>query len=81
MSLLKEAIESNTKATGAHKFLIDGFPRSKDNLDGWQKTMKGVQIEFVLFLDCDEKVMEERLITRGQTSGRTDDNAETIRKR
>jgi UMP-CMP kinase len=81
LALLKEAMESNAKATGAHKFLIDGFPRNKENLDGWEKNIKGVKTEFVLFLDCDEKTMEERLITRGKTSGRADDNIETIKKR
>ena len=38
-------------------------------------------MEFVLFFDCPEATMEERLIKRGQTSGRTDDNPESIRKR
>lgn len=35
----------------------------------------------VLFFDCPEEVMEQRLLKRGETSGRSDDNAETIRKR
>ena len=35
----------------------------------------------MLFFECNEEVMEERLIKRGQTSGRVDDNAETIKKR
>lgn len=35
----------------------------------------------VLFFDCPEAVMEERLLARGKTSGRSDDNADTIRKR
>ena len=34
-----------------------------------------------MFFECSEEVMEERLIRRGQTSGRADDNAETIKKR
>ena len=34
---------------------------------------------FILFFDCPEDVMEKRLLGRGQ--GRTDDNAETIRRR
>ena len=29
--LLKKAMEKN----GAHRFLIDGFPRNMDNLDSW----------------------------------------------
>lgn len=37
--------------------------------------------QFTLFFDCPEDVMQERLINRGKTSGRTDDNAESITKR
>jgi len=36
---------------------------------------------FTLFFDCPEDVMEERLLNRGKTSGRADDNAESIKKR
>lgn len=37
--------------------------------------------KFTLFFDCPEEVMTERLINRGKTSGRADDNAESITKR
>ena len=37
--------------------------------------------KFTLFFDCPEDVMKERLINRGKTSGRADDNAESIQKR
>ena len=37
--------------------------------------------KMVLFYDCPEEVMEKRLLERGKTSGRSDDNAESIRKR
>lgn len=37
--------------------------------------------KFTLFLDCPEEVMTERLLNRGKTSGRADDNAESIKKR
>ena len=37
--------------------------------------------KFTLFFDCPEDVMQERLINRGKTSGRADDNAESIKKR
>ena len=36
---------------------------------------------FTLFLDCPESVMQERLLDRGKTSGRSDDNIESIKKR
>lgn len=37
--------------------------------------------EFTLFFDCPESVMQERLLSRGKTSGRADDNEESIKKR
>jgi len=40
-----------------------------------------VDVPFILHLECSEKVMEERLLKRGETSGRSDDNIESIRKR
>jgi hypothetical protein len=40
-----------------------------------------VQVRFTLYFDCPEEVMEARLLDRGKTSGRDDDNIETIRKR
>lgn len=41
-----------------NKFLIDGFPRNQDNLQGWNKTMDGkADVSFVLFFDCDNEVM------------------------
>lgn len=40
-----------------HKFLIDGFPRNKDNLDGWNNLMsEKVNLMGVLFFDCPEDV-------------------------
>lgn len=35
----------------------------------------------VLFLTCPEEVLLQRLLERGKTSGRDDDNAESIKKR
>ena len=45
------------KKSGKSKFLIDGFPRNKDNLDGWQKEMGDkTNVKFVLFFDCSQEV-------------------------
>ena len=35
----------------------------------------------VLWLDVSQETMVQRLLKRGETSGRVDDNEETIRKR
>ena len=53
--------------SSSNKFLIDGFPRNKDNLDGWEQAMDGkVDIKFVLFFDCPREVSGPRLPQRGQ---------------
>ncbi len=76
--LLRSAMEKS----GNQKFLIDGFPRDVQNLECWQSQMHSlVEIQFLLFLDCPEAVMLDRLLERGKTSGRNDDNVESIRKR
>lgn len=39
--------------SGNDKFLIDGFPRNKNNLDGWHaKLADKVKLLFVLYFDC-----------------------------
>ena len=39
------------------KFLIDGFPRNEDNLQGWNRVMEGkVDVSCVLFFECAEDV-------------------------
>lgn len=40
-----------------------------------------VNVPFILFFDCPEDVMEKRLLKRGETSGRSDDNIASIKKR
>jgi len=43
--------------SGKENFLIDGFPRNKDNVDGWKQAMDGkVNLQCVLFFDCNEEV-------------------------
>ena len=53
-------------------FLIDGFPRNKDNLDGWQRQMSAkTDVKFTLFFDCTEEICTERCLQRGMAgSGR-----------
>ena len=76
--LLMDAIA----ADGGKRFLIDGFPRNVDKLAGWHRVVgDSLQTAGVLLYDCPEEVMEARLLERGKTSGRADDNIESIRKR
>lgn len=65
------------------KFLIDGFPRNEDNLQGWTKQLADrVEVMFVLFLDCPHDICIKRCLDRGQQgSNRSDDNEVSLRKR
>lgn len=40
-----------------------------------------VEVPFVLFMDADEETMIDRIMERSKTSGRNDDNIESLRKR
>jgi adenylate kinase len=83
MRLLKNAMARHT-SKGRHKFLIDGFPRNQENIDGWTQAFgsdPNVKVKFVLYLECPEDVMESRILERGKTSGRVDDNPEAVKKR
>lgn len=59
--------------------LIDGFPRAMDQAEEFERMI--ALCEFVLFVDCPNAVMIERLLKRGTTSGRADDVEEVVLKR
>ena len=66
-----------------NNFLIDGFPRNEDNLQGWTKVMGDkVNLQCVLFFHCTQEICTARCLGRGAAgSGRTDDNEESLKKR
>jgi UMP-CMP kinase len=75
-------IAAAMKESGSKKFLVDGFPRNVENLLVWYELMSDQCIvDSVLNLDLDEDTMKARLLERGKTSGRSDDNEATITKR
>ncbi|XP_043270694.1 UMP-CMP kinase [Venturia canescens] len=80
-SLLERAMMNSDNPK--NRFLIDGFPRNQDNVDGWTKAMADkVILKGVIFLECSEEICTKRCLNRGrQGSGRTDDNEESLKKR
>jgi len=78
VQLLLDAMEASESSC----FLVDGFPRNADNLDGWNNVVGDKAVVLgCLFFDCPESVMETRLLERGKSSGRSDDNIDSIRAR
>lgn len=78
VALLEQAITEEHKK-GNSRFLVDGFPRKMDQALVFEEQI--VPSAFTLFFECPEQVMLDRLLQRGKTSGRTDDNIDSIRKR
>lgn len=67
-----------------HKGVIfDGFPRTIPQAEALKKMLaeRGHAIAAMIELDVPEDELMKRLILRGQQSGRSDDNEETIKKR
>ncbi|KAF1945493.1 adenylate kinase isoenzyme 1 [Clathrospora elynae] len=81
VQLLENAMRSSIESGNNPKklFLIDGFPRKLDQAHAFERSV--CPSKFTLFFSCSEAVMEKRLLHRGETSGRADDNAESIKKR
>ncbi|KAF5294182.1 hypothetical protein FQR65_LT10893 [Abscondita terminalis] len=77
LDILKEAIK--TKLTVSKGFLIDGYPREKEQGNLFEEQIGEPTI--VLFIDAAEQTLVKRLLGRAETSGRADDNEETIKKR
>jgi len=76
LELVKEAMIKNKDCNG---FLIDGFPRDVPQGEKFEKEIGACK--FILYFECSNDEMTKRLLERAKTSGRVDDNKETIRKR
>src|SRR6187397_480967 len=64
-------------------FLFDGFPRTVRQADEFEKfgIVNTTALAFVRALDATEKELINRLLNRGKTSGRSDDNSEDVIKK
>lgn len=77
LDMIKEAMLAKVSTSGG--FLIDGYPRKVEQGAEFEKEI--VPCAMCLYIDCSDKTMKDRLMSRGQTSGRADDNEATITER
>ena len=72
IGMLKSEVESNINANG---FLFDGFPRTVDQAISLDKFLdkKKLRIDLTIAIDVKEEILIERILNRGLTSGRKDD--------
>jgi adenylate kinase len=81
IGMIDSSLEHHKDATG---FLFDGFPRNVAQAQALDKLLelKKTEINLMLALEVSEEELVKRLLNRGKTSGRSDDNDElVIRKR
>ena len=88
VGLLEDAMKKN--GWNQHIFIIDGFPRNIENHSNWETLMKDkVEVKKVLVFECPfviffivfQDVLTQRILERGKSSGRVDDNIESLKKR
>lgn len=77
IGMISSALDENPKVKG---FLFDGFPRTTNQAEALDKllALKKSPIEVMLALDVTEEELVKRLVKRGETSGRSDDNNEQV---
>ena len=80
IDILAKTLDSFENSKGV---IFDGFPRTIPQAEALKKVLaeRGQSVSIMLDLDVPEDELMTRLIKRGQESGRTDDNEETIKKR
>lgn len=81
IGMIDSCLEHHANAKG---FLFDGFPRTTAQAEALDRllALKKTSISKVIALEVTEEELVNRLLKRGETSGRSDDNDEAvIRKR
>jgi adenylate kinase len=77
LGLLRDAMLK--KAATSKGFLIDGYPRELEQGKKFENDV--AVVNSVLYFEVADETMKKRLLKRAETSGRVDDNEETIVKR
>ena len=82
VALLKNAMETAIRTTGRKNFLVDGFPRSLTNMEGWYEIFgREAELPKMLYFECPYPVLEKRILGRAKWTGRSDDNIESVKLR
>ncbi|KAJ3000843.1 hypothetical protein HDV02_002306 [Globomyces sp. JEL0801] len=79
LSLLKRKLQSLCEDEKYEGHLIDGFPRTLEQAKMFETEV--APCEFVLYFEVSNQTLTQRLLKRGETSGRSDDNMESIKTR
>ncbi|WP_053386928.1 adenylate kinase [Leucobacter japonicus] len=70
-----------TQADAAAGFLLDGYPRTVDQVHSLDGMLDGSSLDAVVLIEADVDEVVARLLKRAQVEGRADDTEEVIRHR
>lgn len=81
IDILEHTLDENPET--ANGVIFDGFPRTIPQAKALKKMLakRGSKVHAVIGLEVDDKELIDRLLKRGQESGRSDDNIDTINER
>lgn len=77
IGMLKNKVDANPDVSG---YIFDGFPRNIYQSEALDEILKekGSDVHLLLQLDVGDEEIVKRILNRGKTSGRSDDNDEGI---
>ena len=79
--ILDDVLDS--EAAAKNGVVLDGFPRTIAQAEALEELFRkrGTELHAVIGLEVPEEELVDRMIKRGQETGRTDDNIDTIKTR
>ncbi len=82
VKVLAHVLDSHPELT-ANGVIFDGFPRTIPQAQALNAMLaeRNAAVDAVVGLEVEEKDLIDRMLRRGQESGRADDNIDTIKKR
>lgn len=77
VGMLKNKVLTSPKVNG---YIFDGFPRTRPQAEALDHLLSelGTEVTLLLALDVHDEEIVKRILDRGKTSGRADDNDESI---
>lgn len=77
IGMIEQRLKTNTNASG---FIFDGFPRTEAQAESLDKLaqQQNTEIDAMVALQVPEEELVKRLLERGKSSGRSDDNDENV---
>ncbi|CAI8151717.1 MAG: Adenylate kinase [Formosa sp. Hel3_A1_48] len=77
IDMLADQVAKNPQANG---FIFDGFPRNTFQAEALDDILSNynTEVNAMIALEVDDEVLVNRLLKRGETSGRADDSSEEI---